>query len=626
MKKLLILLATIACVRAEAITPTDLQSIPTVNQLLSNGGFENSTAGWTKSAGTLVSQTATKQPPGKAAGQWTLSSATGTLSQDVATPGLQNMEAFCYVNSTASTFQVCGRVGGTSTGCTAVPSTGNWTKVSAPNFSALASGTVGIEVSTTSATTGSVYVDQCYVGPTTSVSQIGQASLVASARIPQTASCDWLSSSSSYVEFAANGNCPSTMTVDYNPGPAAVNPSYGTKPQIVFNDLPAGVYDVEISLFVYSTSAGFNSGFAISDGTTTGGYQFINSASGSDVQNRVLHMQFAYTSGGPRTFKVVALAQSGSSAQIVNGGGIGGGVLTEVKFKVSRYALASESALTPATSAFVWSGYHDNTCSWGVTTTSVADFGNDASCALVQKENVNAGTVTTSSGTKPGIIFTPSSTGRYEVCADTSIQGASANTATLVLKDITANARLSDDTRAISTDRGNFHVCGYVNVTSIGSAREVRLQLGSDASVANTMAQYAEMEGAVQWRVRKVTQGIPQPVVLGNVQTPSASRTFMYASAYFESDCSIRRQYGSPNGGNWITLNSGSSTGSGCNYTLSGFTSPPNCTTGNIQGGNGQIVQCDPDNSASSMSCIVVLGNGSGSAVKGQVSCHGPTN
>jgi hypothetical protein len=154
---------------AQAITPADLQSMPSQIQMLNNGGFENGTANWTASAGTFTSQTATKIA-GKAAGAWALSAATGTLSQDVPTPGAVSMSAACFVNTTSASFQICSRTGGVAGSCYTAPSTGKWSLVSLPNFTGPSSGTVGIQVSTTGSTTGTAYIDGCYLGPAQSSS------------------------------------------------------------------------------------------------------------------------------------------------------------------------------------------------------------------------------------------------------------------------------------------------------------------------------------------------------------------------------------------------------------------------------------------------------------------------
>src|SRR6185312_12571922 len=64
-----------------------------------------------------------------------------------------------------------------------------------------------------------------------------------------------------------------------------------------------------------------------------------------------------------------------------------------------------------------WSGYHDGTCSWSFTGSSFADPSDDGTCAFVERNNSNFGTVTSFGAKKPGIVFTPSRAGRYYVCA-----------------------------------------------------------------------------------------------------------------------------------------------------------------------------------------------------------------
>jgi hypothetical protein len=127
--------------------------------------------------------------------------------------------------------------------------------------------TVAIKNVTGNSGASALHVANITYGKATNISQINQAQFLGSINWVATTSCTWnITSTGSYVAFAANTSCP-TPTVSGN----AVAPS--TKvPEIDFTSAPAGVY-----YLVARGSFGQNSG----SGVTSSGFRFYEATSGT---------------------------------------------------------------------------------------------------------------------------------------------------------------------------------------------------------------------------------------------------------------------------------------------------------------------------------------------------------
>lgn len=171
MKKLLLgltLLLSFTPRAQAALSQADLSINPTPLQLLLNPGFENGVVKWTNGSGTLITETTTVLS-GTASASWSTAATPAKIFQDVTPPSsYQNvvLEASCWVNTTVANIQVCARSGGTAGNCIAATATGVWQYLPV-NFLGPASGTVGVQVSTTTATSFVAFIDQCYVGKAT---------------------------------------------------------------------------------------------------------------------------------------------------------------------------------------------------------------------------------------------------------------------------------------------------------------------------------------------------------------------------------------------------------------------------------------------------------------------------
>ena len=136
--------------------------------LLLNPGFEHQTfsTSWTVTAGTPTVDT-TNMTQGKQAMSISLSAVTGTIVSQNVTPTVNlnsvTMEHIIWVKTSLANIQACSLQAGSEVSCSAVPSTNVWSKISIL-ATGPASGSVGIRVKSTSSATGTVLIDNAYVG------------------------------------------------------------------------------------------------------------------------------------------------------------------------------------------------------------------------------------------------------------------------------------------------------------------------------------------------------------------------------------------------------------------------------------------------------------------------------
>lgn len=285
-------------------------------QLLSNPGFENDTiaTGWTVTTATGANELSTIYE-GIHAEKLTYSASTGDIAQSV-TPSTNtasvNMEASCKVNTSLSTIQVCALTGGTEDNCQSVPAASAWQYVTT-NFVGPANGTsVGVRVKTSASTTGTVYVDDCYVGPARNLSQVSQSQFYGEAVWPAASGCNWLITQTAFTsDFSANASC--TTPTGGNLRGNAQAPA--TKiPGVTFNTLPPGDYLIMArGAFYRGAAASSNTGrFRFYDGTTASEEQsFYSNITANDFMTPLIMGRFTYTTPQSNvTFRI----QSDSSA------------------------------------------------------------------------------------------------------------------------------------------------------------------------------------------------------------------------------------------------------------------------------------------------------------------------
>jgi hypothetical protein len=158
--------------------PTSLIETGNTN-LLANPGFEATTvaSGWTVAGvGALDS---TNYFSGKKALSIAVTALTGEVLSQAVTPGStmqgSNLEAAIRVKTASSNVQVCSVSGATEIQCVDVSNNNLWQNYSA-NMPAPSSGSITLKVKTTSSTTGTILVDDGYLGVPRNITSLSVAS------------------------------------------------------------------------------------------------------------------------------------------------------------------------------------------------------------------------------------------------------------------------------------------------------------------------------------------------------------------------------------------------------------------------------------------------------------------
>lgn len=487
---------------------------------LLNASFENATVAtsWTVTNSTSSAE-ATIITDGAQSIKLALSAQTGDLLVQSPTPSVQlqgvNLQATCLVNTTLTTIQVCGTEAGVEQSCNSVPSTGKWTPVTV-NMDGPSTGTIGVKVKATSSSTGNVYVDQCYVGKATNVGAIAQSTLYGGVIWPQTASCNWTgTNSSSFASFSASASC--TTPAGSNLIGAASAP--GTKiPAITFTSLPPGEYLFVATGFMSSTSAGSTTdfeAFRFTDGTNnfpSSGVGYNGSAAAlGNIGALAGRVNYATTQSNVTIQIQAKTNNSGAFAGIRGDYG-------DLVILVYRFPSTTEVAFRGDVAPASFSGYHDSTCNWSTASTSYVAPSADSTCAFVQRQNHNMGTVTSQKSAGnflPGIVFTPPRTGLYLIIAqpNTSNSGAT-NINSMRLSDGTNFLGYSNTTVA---NRTQTTLMGVYNATSTAAAT---IQIDIKTS-AGTFSVDAGSDDAITWNIVALDQSVSAPLLAGSVTSSS---------------------------------------------------------------------------------------------------------
>ena len=279
------------------------------NNLLINPGFESGIGKWTNSAGTFTADYSVFVQ-GKASGKVVLSSQNMDFYQDstlFASQLADGMQAILTVKikSNVAGVRVCPRQAGVviTSLCVSVQGNDKWGLYQIPFVTGATSQGISIN-SNGSSITGTVYVDESYVGVSNILNSSSEAKLAGEAYFAGTTGCTWARTSTTIGAFSTVAACP---------GPTIVRQSLGAwqttdsdLPRITVNNLPAGTYKATYFFTSYQTTSGDNA-FAINDGTTTcqatGGESSAAASSGSSVS-----CTFNYTEAGNKSFNLFAAA------------------------------------------------------------------------------------------------------------------------------------------------------------------------------------------------------------------------------------------------------------------------------------------------------------------------------
>jgi hypothetical protein len=507
-----------APLHAMAAETVERQEITSVNLLAKkNAGFENGRAGWVLSAGGLsVATTGSNLLFGVGSAVVNASAASQTFSSaSVAIPnGLKgaNGAASCFFKTAASDYKIQVTDGTNVLSERVIPLLSIPSKI-ALTFIFPSSGNVRLRVISAS-DAADLAVDNCFLGENSLIS-IGQADLVANVYFPQTANCSWSRTNTALGAFTADSDCPAPVVESSSVGTWLTTDA--DLPRWTVQNLPPGKYVAVITggqVVAGSAFQGLN--FAVSDGTSIKGRASGTSAnSGSVGGGFTSQSEFVYTSSQTsKTFELFGSAASGDVILELGGGH------DELRMMLYRYPLQSEQAVRADTAAGVWSGTLAGSAVWDTTSTTFVDGTNAGSFTLTERLNTMFGTVVQATSPRAGVTFTPSSIGDYSVCMTSSAATSTAAQASIY--------QLWDGTNELALEYNNeanaapMSLCGIYRAVSVAPASIwIRLKSAGGGATA-TLGPSGAQVGIV---IKKITQSIPAPILVGGVVTPSAGVT-----------------------------------------------------------------------------------------------------
>lgn len=363
---------------------------------LTNGNFENSTTGWTASAGTFTTTTtAANVFESTTAASWDSSAASQTLTGTAITVGGlagTNAELTCMIQvpSGTATHTLGVWDGSTLSNTQTITSSATYTATTI-NFVVPSSGTVTPRFTSVASDEPIIYIDDCYLGKPRNIGTVSQALLAGSSYFAGTTNCSWARSSATIGAFTTDADCPGP-TVEYS--------SLGTwattdadLPRQTITNLPAGTYEAEFDGIVY-LGAGAGAAMAINDGTTTCAATNVNQ--GTTGLNQSVKCTFNYTAPGTRTFELYVATSSATAFNLQNSTT---SPATNAKFKLRYYPTRSQQAVSSAQADYDWTAYTPTLSAGFGTATSVSFFHKRVGGDLHVKGTFTTGTTAASTGT-----------------------------------------------------------------------------------------------------------------------------------------------------------------------------------------------------------------------------------
>lgn len=599
---------------------TDLGGIKSLietgnDNLLKNAGFENVnySTSWTITNSTGVVDT-TNEVQGLQGAALTLSAQTGDIIRQSVAPSnnldSQNFEASCRIKTSLSSIQLCGLVSNTEQTCQTV-SANNVSGLVTTNFISTGGGaTVGVKIKATGTETGTIYVDDCYVGQARNIGSSSQAVLLGAVVI-NGCSAAWTTTSTTFVTPAVATGCVYTTSNN------ALAPTTQI-PAIRFSTLPAGDYLLQYEGKTFQATTALNSQYQFSDGTNAAREISSFSSGTTNTGSASISQSISYTAPQSNITLVLRIrTDSGGTASLFGTTAIPGTI------KVWYFPNSTQQAFNTTQLPASWSGYHGTDCAWNRASTTFANYSEDNSCTFTERTNRNFGSVTSdivATGRIPRIMFTPNKAGMYQVCASFSASSATTSNATgYKMVDAGSNELIAKiNYTAVSGNPNILQMCQIVYATTT-SQYTVTIQ-GQAAGVATNYINQ-NSNSTLDWTIVSLDNQFPAPVLVNSVvssNTTGNERIERATLANSGTACTITSQSGS-----W--LSTGSRTGAGtCVWPISAasFSSAPSCVCStNDTAGSA----CDP-NSVTATSVTTRTTNGSNVLTDYPVSliCMGP--
>lgn len=518
MKSFIALIALLLSTEAFATTGRTVQAdvIEGAANVLVNPSFDRATynQNWTVTTVTGAKETSTIAPgAGKQSAKLTYSSQTGGISQSLVPAGNTtsvNMEATCKVNTTMTTIEVCSLAGGSNQNCQAVPASGTWQTVSASLIGPTNGTSVGVKVDTTSSGSGTVYVDDCYVGPARNLGTGTFATPWTSTTLTPSAGFGTTTLGSFQYRRVAD-----TLHVKGYFKNGTVAASVGSIPMPTGLTIDSTKATSTASVLRVGTYQRVPAGATIS-ASTSGSFSGPLFYDGSDTSN----IYFAYQSG------TNALIKDTISSFMSTNDGI------SIDFSVPVTQFTDQSFFRADSTPASWTGYHDS-ISGGCSTTS-ATYTDVSACTGIALHQLTSRNVTcsTASGSLPGITCTFPRGGIWHFCATPNAQDASIANPSFRMVDGSSNIinQGISATIAVGNAMVSPQVCGDINMSGAGTAT-AKLLLATDVATVKITQGTASGSAAIMWEVNEKDAPMAAPFFTGSVSSSSTTQGFRLESA-----------------------------------------------------------------------------------------------
>lgn len=485
------------------------------------------------------------------------------------------------------------------------------------NFICPSSGSLQMKLVSTAASAQG-WFDEVHLGSADNLAQVSQASLVGQIKITGCAG-SWTTTSTTFADFGVQTGCVYTVL-----NGSGISAPSTMLPGLTFSSLAPGNYSLVYEGQVEQSVGGKDSWFVFTDGTTAANENSYITSNSTFVAIPGIRQTISYSTPQTNvTLKIQAKNQSGGTAELT------GTTASPGVISVYRFPLASQLAINPNLGPSSWSGFHDSTCSWSIsTTTSFVDFPGDSTCVFGQNGNMNFGSVVsaTSSGNNiPGIVFTPNRTGHYWICANTFATTTAGSRLRLT------DGTLTLATSTYSSSNNNSMLCSIYNAISTAAITlKIQAVMISAGSITAGGTSSAPAVNSVDWSIFAMDQSFPTPAYVGNVQSSTAGQLSLeYVSfgasteptACTASPCTMYRHS--------AAVTSVTRTGTGnysINFAAGTWSAPPVCV--GLQGAFSLSEWMGrtgtPTTSAYTVQTILSTGGGTPGDAWGDIICTGP--
>lgn len=239
---------------------------------------------------------------------------------------------------------------------------------------------VTVEVEATDAGAGQLDLIWEQGGENTNIGSAAQATLVGRSYFATTASCLWTRSNTAIGDFGTTSACPGPTIESQTLGQWQTTDS--DLPRQTINNLPAGEYEVLVSVPFYGNTTGGQLNYVVSDGTTTSGNTYAQPWTTNGGGGITLVAKFTYTDAGNRSFTLQCSAGTGT-CNIDNASNS-----NRVTFQIKRFA--SEQVAKVGFPGQEWTAYTPGS-TWSTNTTVTGKYQCLAGNLLVQAKAAVSG-------------------------------------------------------------------------------------------------------------------------------------------------------------------------------------------------------------------------------------------